>query len=156
MAKDGSHQLSQSELDALLKARVIYLATVRKDGRQSKAAPLWFTISSEHTILIQTRPGAWHARRIRRGSPVVLWIGTLRGVAFIARAEFSNAPKIIGQIVKDFRRKYLMARLGFHRPTTSSFERGDRVAVEVTLVRVLPCGFKSQPGAPVPSLAGTA
>lgn len=150
MQENRSYQFSQKELDALLHARVIYLATVRKDGNQSKVAPLWFTITSDHTILIQSGPEAWHARRIRRGSPVIIWIGSLRGRAFIGTAEFSDDPGVIEKIVKDFRRKYLMARLGFHRPTTSSFERGDRLAIKVTCLRVLPYRFTSQPGAPAP------
>ncbi|MBV8770774.1 MAG: pyridoxamine 5'-phosphate oxidase family protein [Deltaproteobacteria bacterium] len=156
MDENRSSQCSQRELDALLHARVIYLATVRKDGNQSKAARLWFTTTSDRTILIQSGHGAWHTQRIRRGSPVIVWIGSLRGFAFIGTAELSDDPRVIEQIVKDFRRKYLMARLGFHRPTTSSFERGDRLAIKVTLCRVLPDGFMSQPGAPAPSVAGAA
>ena len=36
-------QASHRDADALSQASVIYIATVRKDGNQSKAAPVWFT-----------------------------------------------------------------------------------------------------------------
>ena len=69
-------QTSQRDLDALANASVIYVATVRKDGNQSKAAPVWFTTTSDRLVLIQTGPTTWKAKRIRRGSPVIVWIGS--------------------------------------------------------------------------------
>ena len=145
---------SRRELDALAHARVIYVATVRKDGTQSRAAPIWFTITSDRRIVIQSGPNAWQTRRIRRGSPVIVWIGRRRGLAFIGRAELTGDPMVVEQIVKDYPKKYLMARLGFHRPTKSSFERGERLAIMITPLEALPQGFSSQPGAPAPNLAG--
>jgi len=61
---------------------------------------------------------------------------------------------VIEQIVQQYPKKYLMARLGLHRPTRSSFERGERLAIEITPIRVLPQGFSSQPGVAAPNLAG--
>jgi hypothetical protein len=138
----------------LAQARVIYIATVRKDSTQSRAAPIWFTITPDLRILIQSGPDTWQTRRIRRGSPVIVWIGGRRGPAFIGRAELTGDPVVVEQIVTDYPKKYWMARLGLHRPTKSSFERGRRLAVKITLIQALPQGFSSQPGAPAPNLAG--
>src|SRR5271155_3555345 len=72
-------QVSQRDIYALSKASVIYIATVRKDGNQSTLALVWFSIASVHEVLIQTRPTTWKAKRIRRGSPVIVWIGKRNG-----------------------------------------------------------------------------
>lgn len=143
-------QASQRDLDALSKASVIYIATVRKDGNQSTAAPVWFTVTPARLVLIQTGPTTWKAKRIRRGSPVIVWIGKRNGPAFIGRAEITNDPAVIHAIVEDYPQKYLMARLGFHRPTAESFAKGERLAIRITPIRDLPGDFLSQPGTPAP------
>jgi Pyridoxamine 5'-phosphate oxidase len=149
--EDSSRSRQFSEIDEFVQARVVYIATVRKDGTQSKAAPLWFTITHERTILVQSGPDSWHTRRIRRGSPVLVWMGR-NGPAFIGRAQLTDNPIVIDQIIKDYPRKYLMARLGWHRPGRTSFARGERVAIMISLLHALPRGFRSQPGAPAPAL----
>ena len=58
-------QASHRDADALSQASVIYIATVRKDGNQSKAAPVWFTTTSDGLVLIQTATTTWKAKRIR-------------------------------------------------------------------------------------------
>lgn len=152
MEQSRLSQFSQRELDALAQARVIYVATVRKDGTQSRAAPIWFTITPDRRILIQSGPDTWQTRRIRRGSPVIVWIGRRHGLAFMGRAELSGDPMVVEQIIKDYPKKYWMARLGIHRPTKSSFARGERLAIKITPIEALPGGFSSQPGAPAPNL----
>jgi len=52
-------QASHRDSDALSQASVIYVATVRKDGDQSKAAPVWFTTTSDGLVLIQTATTTW-------------------------------------------------------------------------------------------------
>jgi hypothetical protein len=147
-------QASRRDLGALANASVIYVATVRKDGNQSTAAPVWFTVRTDRDILIQTGPATWKAKRIRRGSPVIVWIGKRTGPAFIGRAQITRDPAVVNQIVADYPKKYLMARLGLHRPTPQNFDQGERVAIEITPTRDLPDGFSSQPGTPAPSLEG--
>ena len=78
---------SPRDADALAKATYIYIATVRKDGNQSKAAPVWFITTADNQVLIETSPTSWKARRIKRGSPAMIWIGTRTGPAFIGKAE---------------------------------------------------------------------
>jgi hypothetical protein len=145
-------QTSQRDLDALANASVIYVATVRKDGNQSKAAPVWFTTTPDRLVLIQTGPTTWKAKRIRRGSPVIVWIGKRTGPALFGKAELTNDPAVIHRIVEDFPKKYLMARLGFHRPTLENFSKGERLAIKITPVQDLPPGFVSKPGTPAPSI----
>lgn len=146
--------VSQRDLDALSQASLLYIATVRKDGNQSTVAPVWFTVTPDHLILIQTRPTTWKAKRIRRGSPVIVWIGKKNGPAFIGTAEITGDPAVSGQIVRDYPKKYLMARLGLHNPTQAMFDKGEILAIKIKLVRDLPDRFASKPGTPAPSVDG--
>jgi hypothetical protein len=145
-------QVSQRDLEALSKASVLYIATVRKDGNQSTPAPVWFTLAPDHRILIQTAPTTWKAKRIRRGSPIIVWVGNSQEPAFISKAEITKDPAVSHQIVEDYPRRYLMARLGLHRPTQEMFDKGQILSIVITPVRDLPDGFKSQPGTPAPRL----
>jgi general stress protein 26 len=152
-ARDAQCQLSRRDSDALAGANLIYIATVRKSGNQSTAAPVWFTTTHDGRVLIQTSPTSWKARRIRRGSPVIVWIGTRDGPAFIGKAEITNDPAIINRIEQDYPKKYWMAWVGLHRPTAERFARGEIVAIEITPLRDLPNEFASAPGGPAPKLS---
>ena len=145
-------QVSQRDVNALSTASVLYIATVRKDGNQSTPAPVWFTVAPDHLVLIQTQPTTWKAKRIRRGSPVIVWIGKTKGPAFIGKAEITSDPAVPRQIVEDYPKRYLMARLGLHKPTQEMFDKGQILAIRITPVRDLPDGFASQPGTPAPSM----
>ena len=144
-------QASQRDIEALAKAQLIYIATVRKDGNQSTAAPVWFTITADHTVLIQTGPQTWKAKRIRRGSSAIVSIGEENGPAFIGTAQITKDESVEDRIIQDYPQKYLMARVGIHKPTKEKFDNGDILAIKITPVRDLP-DFKSQPGTPAPSL----
>ena len=150
--KQAGAQVSQRDLDALATAGILYIATVRKDGNQSTAAPVWFTVSPNHLVLIQTQPTTWKAKRIRRGSPVIVWIGRKHGPAFIGKAEISSDSAVERQIIEDYPKKYLMARFGFHRPNQEMFDKDGILPIVITPVRDLPEGFTSQPGTPAPSV----
>jgi hypothetical protein len=145
-------QVSQRDIDALSKARRIYIATVRRDGNQSKPVPVWFTVTPDHAILIETRPTTWIAKRVRRRSPVIVWIGSRNGPALIGNAQMTDDPKLTQGIVDDYPRKYLLARFGFHRPRQERFDAGQILAIKVTPIRDLPNGFESKPGIRAPSL----
>lgn len=154
--KGGVHgEVSQRNLDALSGASRVYVATVRKDGNQSKPVPVWFTLTSDGSLLIQTGRSSWIARRVRRGSPVILWIDKRDGPALIGNAGISKDPERIKQIVTDYRRKYLLARLGFHRPRQERFDAGEILAIEITPIRDLPDGLAAKPGSRAPSISGT-
>jgi hypothetical protein len=153
-AGNADAQVSQRDTDALSTASVLYIATVRKDGNQSTAAPVWFTVAPDHVVLIQTQPTTWKAKRIRRGSPVIVWIGKTKGPAFIGKAEITSDPAVAHQIVQDYPKRYLMARLGMHTPTQEMFDKGQIIPITIRPIRDLPEGFASQPGKPAPSIGG--
>ncbi|HTQ25016.1 MAG TPA: pyridoxamine 5'-phosphate oxidase family protein [Candidatus Binataceae bacterium] len=148
-------RVSPRDLDALSTAGVLYIATVRKDGNQSNAAPVWFTVSPDHLVLIQTQPTTWKAKRIRRGSPVIVWIGRKHGPAFIGKARISSDPAFERRVIEDYPKKYLMVRFGFHKPTQEMFDKGDILSIVITPVRDLPDGFESRPGTPAPAIDET-
>jgi hypothetical protein len=147
---DPSHR----DAEALSQASLIYIATVRKNGDQSRAAPVWFATAPDGLILIQTDVTSWKARRIRRGSPVIVWIGKRDGPAFIGTANITSDPAVIARIVGDYPRRYLLARLGIFRPTPEKFSQGQLVAIKIDPVRDLPEGFISSPGTPAPKISG--
>lgn len=144
---------SARDIAALQKAKLIYIGTVRKDGNQSNAVPVWFVVDKDNRVLIQTGPQSWKAKRIRRGSPALIWIGNSTGPAFVGTAEITTDPAATAQIETDMPRKYMLARMGFSRPTQAKFDAGKICAIRITPARDLPDGFKSQPGMPAPGLA---
>jgi hypothetical protein len=143
---------SPRDLKAMSDASLIYIATVRKDGNESRPAPVWFLTTKGNALLIQTSPTSWKAKRIRRGSPAIVWIGSGDGPAFIGKAEILTDPQSQQEIIDGIPRKYTLARLGFARPSQQKFTDGKIVVIRITPVRDLPDGFKSQPGTPAPSL----
>ena len=146
-------EMSARDTQALAGAKLIYIATVRKDGNQSKAAPVWFTMSADNkAILIQTGPQTWKAKRIKRGSPALIWIGTATGPAFIGKAEITPDAAVVQKILTDMHDKYWENRVMGVGPSADRFKSGDRIAIVVTPVRDLPDGFTSSPGTPAPKL----
>jgi hypothetical protein len=143
---------SPRDIDALSRATYIYIATVRKDGNQSKAAPVWFITTAGHDVLIETSPTSWKAKRIKRGSPAMIWIGTRTGPAFIGKAEIVTDTALQDQVIAEYPKKYLLARIGFARPSRAKLDRGQIVVIRISPTRDLPEGFQSAPGTPAPTL----
>jgi general stress protein 26 len=149
----GSAEISKRDAEALSKSDLIYIATVRKDGNQSTAAPVWFTTTADNNaLLIQTGPNTWKAKRIRRGSPALVWIGSANGPAFISKAEITNDPATVNKILTDFHNKYWQNRIMGIGPSRARFDSGERIAIKITPMRELPDGFTSAPGTPAPPL----
>jgi general stress protein 26 len=146
-------EISARDIQVLSKSQLIFIATVRKDGNQSKAAPVWFTVTADrNAILIQTGPKTWKAKRIRRGSPVLVWIGDADGPAFIGKAEISSDGTVQQTILDDFKKKYWLNRVFGVGPSRADLAAGRQVAIVITPMRDLPGGFKSAPGTPPPPL----
>jgi general stress protein 26 len=155
VASSARAEISKRDAQALSGAELIYIATVRKDGNQSTAAPVWFTLSADtDQILIQTGPKTWKAKRIKRGSPVLVWIGEADGPAFIGNAEITNEAATINKILTDFHEKYWQNRVLKMGPSREGFENGERIAIRIAPVRDLPTGFAPAPGTRPPSLEG--
>lgn len=146
-------EISQRDQQALSRADLVFIATVRKNGTQSRAAPVWFTTGANNdSILIQTEHTTWKAKRIARGSPVLVWIGKPGGPALIGKAEITHDATLQSKILTDFRQKYLQNRLLGMGPSRGEFESGEQLAIKITPVRDLPDGFTSSPGSPPPQL----
>ncbi len=144
----GCAGFSDPELKAFDQATTVYIATVRKDGNQSKPAPVWFTMSADRAqLLIQAHKGSWKDKRIRRGSPVIVWIGGLTGPSFIGKAEITQDAAVVDKILTDYPKKYGMMN-SMVGPSRESFDSGDRI----TPVKDLPADFSSAPGTPAPAL----
>jgi len=135
----------------LAKSTYIYIATVRKDGNQSKAVPVWFIPTSDSQVLIETGPGSWKAKRIKRGSPALIWIGSRTGPAFIGKAEIVQDKTLQDQVIEQYPKKYWQARLGFARPSRAKLDSGQIIVIRITPARDLP-GFASEPGTRAPTL----
>ncbi|HUA36601.1 MAG TPA: pyridoxamine 5'-phosphate oxidase family protein [Candidatus Binataceae bacterium] len=142
---------SQRDFDALSGASYIYIATVRKDGNQSRAVPVWFIGKPDGEILIDTNSTSWKARRIRRGSPVLIWIGSRSGPAFIGKAEFVNDPAVRDFMIERIPKKYWLAWMGFFGPKRAKFDSGAVVTIRIMIESDLAAGFQSQPGTPAPA-----
>lgn len=140
------------DVDALAKGTYIYIATVRKDGNQSRAVPVWFITTADNQLLIETSPASWKAKRIKRGSPALVWIGERTGPAFIGKAEIVEDKTLQDQVIAEYPKKYMLARIGFARPTRAKLDSGQIVVIRIAPMRDLPEGFQSAPGTPAPSL----
>ncbi len=147
---------SPRDADALAKATYIYIATVRKDGNQSRAVPVWFITTGDNQILIETSPTSWKAKRIRRGSPALVWIGSPTGPAFIGKAEIVEDKTLQDEVFAGYPRKYLLARIGYARPTRAKLDSGRIIVIRISPARDLPDGFQSAPGTPAPAVDETA
>jgi len=143
---------SPRDVDALAKATYIYIATVRKDGNQSKAAPVWFITTADNQVLIETSPTSWKAKRIRRGSPALIWIGERTGPAFIGKAEIVTDTALQDEVIAQYPKKYTLAWIGFARPSRAKLDRGQIVVIRISPTRDLPDGFQSAPGTPAPAI----
>jgi general stress protein 26 len=149
-ASTAQSETSPRDVAALKQSSLIYIATVRKDGNQSKAAPVWFMTTSDNQVLIETSPKSWKAKRIKRGSPALIWIGKADGPAFIGKAEIVTDKALQDQVIEEYPRKYLMARMGIARPTREKIDSGQICVIHITPVHDFPDGFTSNPGTPAP------
>ena len=145
-------ETSSRDVDALKGASLIYIGTVRKDGNQSKNTPVWFITTKDNQVLIETSPTSWKAKRIRRGSPAIIWIGKADGPAFIGKAEIVTDQALQDEVIAEYPRKYLLARVGFAKPTREKIDDNRICVIRITPVRDLPDGFANSPGTPAPKL----
>jgi general stress protein 26 len=143
---------TERDISAFLNSTYLYVATIRKDGNQSKAAPVRFVTNERNQILIDSDAGSWKVRRVRRGSPVLVWIGSQSGPAFIGTAELVTDKTIQAAMIEKIPQKYWLAWLGLFGPKQAKFDSGQIVTIRITPVRDLPTGFESQPGTPAPTL----
>src|SRR5205807_2200776 len=83
--------------DALRSAKQIYVGTRRKDGMPSAVVPVWFMFDGE-AIYFTTGPESHKARRIARGSPLLVWVGRRDGPHFEGRAAPAAQDGQVGRL----------------------------------------------------------
>jgi hypothetical protein len=115
---------------ALETSRHLYVATRRADGTPSSVVPVWFNWDGE-AITFTTSPTSHKARRIAKGSPLLVWVGSKDGPHFEARAELVRDPELAARMGEVYRRKYWVAWLGFFRPGPERLRAGKIVIVRI-------------------------
>jgi PPOX class probable F420-dependent enzyme len=116
--------------EALRKAKQIWVATRRADGTASKAVPVWFMVDGD-ALYFSTGPESHKARRIARGSPLLVWVGSADGPHFVGRAELVRDPAVAARMAPVYDRKYWISWLGFFRPRPERVREGKTVIVKV-------------------------
>ena len=124
--------LSADTEKLLTEAEEIDVATRRKSGKRSSAAPIWF-LFHEGDIYTTTAPGSWKAKRIANGSPMYIWVGSQDGPFFIGEPEVIDDPKLIDWMGEQYNEKYWIAWLGFFRPRSERVTGGQTIAYRVKL-----------------------
>ena len=143
---------SPRDADALAKSTYIYIATVRKDGNQSKAVPVWFIPTADNQVLIETSPTSWKAKRIKRGSPTLIWIGSPTGPAFIGKAEIVQDKTLQDQVIDGYPKQISARANRLCASSRAKLDSGQIVVIRISPTRDLPDGFQSAPGTPAPLL----
>jgi hypothetical protein len=123
--------------DALGKAKLLYVATRRKSGERSTSAPVWFIYEND-AIYTTTAPDTWKAKRIARGSPLYIWVGSENGPFVLGNAERITDPAVIAHMGDMYADKYWFAMLGFFRPRPDRVAAGKTIAYKVTLAEGTP------------------
>ena len=117
--------------DGLRTADYIYVATRRADGSQSKVVPVWFMFDGE-AIYFTTGPSSYKVRRLRRGSPLLVWVGRADGPHFTGHAEVLQDPVLAARMAPVYSQKYWIAWLGLFRPNAERVRTGKTVIIKVT------------------------
>jgi hypothetical protein len=115
----------------LARNKEIHVATERKDGTRSDAAPVWFALI-DNAIWFSTSPDSHKAERIARGSPVYVSVLGKNGPFIKTKAEISKDGAIADQLGEIYAKKYWMAWLGLFRPSRARVESGKIVLVRLT------------------------
>lgn len=105
----------------------IYIATQRKDGELGSFAPIWF-MYDKGKIFFTTSPDSWKAKRIAKGSPVTIRVGTEDGPVLVGTAEPVTDAAYIDAMGEAYNDKYWIAWLGFFRPRSERVSSGKTVA----------------------------
>jgi pyridoxamine 5'-phosphate oxidase-like protein len=115
---------------ALQTSKEIYVATKRANGSLSKVVPVWFMFDGE-AIYFATLPSSHKAKRIKKGSPLYVWVGSADGPHFVGPAELSRDPELAARMAPVYAKKYWIAWLGLFKPNPERVRSGKTVIVKV-------------------------
>ena len=99
-------------------------------------------------VLIETSPKSWKAKRTAAARPSEDRKGRRPGLHRQSRIVTDKALQ--DQVIEEYPRKYLMARMGIARPTREKIDSGQICVIHITPVHDFPDGFTSNPGTPAP------
>lgn len=115
---------------ALQTSKEIYVATKRPNGSLSKVVPVWFMYDGD-AIYFATLPTSHKAKRIKKGSPLYVWVGAADGPHFIGPAELVNDPDLAARMGTAYAKKYWIAWAGLFKPSAEKVRSGNNVIVKV-------------------------
>ena len=131
VAMAGAAGFSPEVANALRSSKQIYVATKRADGTPSKVVPVWFMFDGD-AIYFSTGPQSYKAKRIAKGSPLLVWVGSADGPHFVGPAELIRDPEVAARMAPAYDQKYWISWLGFFRPRPERVKAGKTVIVKVT------------------------
>jgi hypothetical protein len=126
----GAAAFPASVSEALKDAKQIYIATRRANGAASKVVPVWFMFDGE-AAYFTTGPDTHKARRIAKGSPLLVWVGAADGPHFEGKAELLRDPDLAARMAPVYNQKYWISWLGFFRPRPERVREGKTLIVKV-------------------------
>ena len=121
---------SPEVVSALQASKEIYVATKRADGTLSKIVPVWFMYDGD-AIYFATGPKSYKAKRIKKGSPLYVWVGSADGPHFVGPAELITDPAVAERMAPVYAKKYWIAWLGLFKPNPERVRTGKTVIVKV-------------------------
>ena len=119
--------VSPATEELLRSSSYVYVATQRKNGELSEAAPVWFVYDDDR-IFFTTGPETWKAKRIARGSPLTIHVGSRTGPTLVGKATQVTDAALIERMGRAYGDKYFIAWLGFFRPRSGRVAAGKTVA----------------------------
>ena len=119
--------VSPATKELLQSSSYIYTATQRKDGGLSESVPIWFMYDGDK-VFFTTEPDSWKAKRIARGSPVIINVGSKDGPKLMGRATAVTDPALIDRMGQAYSDKYWIAWLGLFRPRSGRVTAGKTAA----------------------------
>jgi len=119
--------VSPKTKELLQSSSYIYTATQRQSGETSESVPIWFMWDGER-IFFTTSPESWKARRIARGSPLFINVGSKDGPKLKGKATKITDPALIDRMGQAYRDKYWIAWMGLFRPRSDRVTSGKTVA----------------------------
>ena len=119
--------VSPKTKELLQSSSYIYVATQRKDGGVSEAVPIWFMWDGEK-VFFTTEPGSWKAKRIDRGSPVLINVDSKDGPKLVGKATKVTDPALVDRMGQAYSDKYWIAWMGLFRPRSGRVTAGKTAA----------------------------
>lgn len=129
-AQSRAGNLSSATEQLLQSSSYIYVATERKSGDLGSFSPIWFAYD-DGKIFFTTSPDSFKAKRIAKGRPLTIHVGTEDGPVVVGKAQKVSDPAFIEKMGEAYNKKYWLSWVGFFRP------RSDRVGAGKTMAYVV-------------------